>query len=87
MTAVDDRVVLPLGKTREAAHLLCRTVCAGGPHHRACLIPDLARHELQLTEPDLADVVLPDCRDGKCRACTGCAHPCHRQHNQTGHVV
>lgn len=77
MSTVDDRVVLPLAKTREAAALLCRTVCAGGPHHRACLTPDLARHALQLAEPGLVAVVLPDCRDGKCTACTGCAHPCH----------
>lgn len=87
MSLVDDRIVLPLTKTRQAAHLLCQTVCAGRAHHRSCLIPDLARRELLLTGPDLTDVVLPDCRDEKCVACTGCAHACHRHHNRPTAVV
>lgn len=88
VSVVDDRVVLSLAKTRQAAQLLCRTVCARGPHHRACLIPDLARRDLLLTGPALADVVLPDCRDGKhAPACTGCACPCHRHNNRTETVV
>lgn len=44
--------------------------------------------------PALADIVSPDCRDGKCAACTGdawndttdeptdCQHACHGQENQ-----
>jgi hypothetical protein len=45
-----DQTSISTAKLKEAAHLLCKTVCHGGPHHRACLIPDLRRQEMEAEE-------------------------------------
>lgn len=86
MTAIDDtRVVLPLAKARYVAVTYCRENCGGietGVHKPLCLVPHLNERDRMLISPDLDEVVMPDCRDGKCVACTGCAHSCHRHHNR-----
>lgn len=81
---LDDRVVLPLGRTRRAAARLCYTLCHGPwgelptEHHDDCLLAILtARDELGGHTEQLQQVS-PDCHDPfKHPSCTGCACTCH----------
>ena len=57
----DDRVTLPLTKTRAAAERLCGIVCNGDPwsgpvppggrHDTTCLMPLLAERDLAMAAP------------------------------------
>lgn len=80
MANMDNRIVLPLDYTREAARQLCLLACQGGAHIRPCLVPLIAeRDALMVRQPEVLGIS-PDCQVGgvKCQACTGCTHDCHR---------
>lgn len=80
----DNRIVLPLDRTVMAANTLCSLICPGflGPHDEDCLLPLLLERERLLAEDATwsRGKISPDCQVGgvKCRACTICAHDCHR---------
>jgi hypothetical protein len=78
--AVDDRVVLPLSRVRDAAAVLCWSWCGGErPHAEECLVPLLEERDRLLAERPLLDGVSGDCADPvKHGACSGCACSCHR---------
>ena len=76
----DDRVTLPLTKTRAAAELLHSKVCwiAADAHHEACLLPDLAERDLSMATTYAATSISGDCMDPvKHGACSGCSCHCH----------
>lgn len=82
MTAeTDDRIVLPLSHTRDAASALCGWWCGRkrfDGHIDPCLIPLLERRDALLGELTV-DQVSGDCLDPvKHAACSGCACECHR---------
>ena len=94
MGMTDDRVTLPLIKTRAAAELLCGIICPSGPwfgepreggHHAACLIPDLAERDLAMATTYLATSISSFCLlPASHHCCSGCA--CHHHTLKTGRM-
>ena len=82
----DDRVTLPLAKTRAAAERLCNEICPDLwssktvllSHDPICLMPLLAERDLLMAETYLATSISGDCMDPvKHGACSGCGCHCH----------
>jgi hypothetical protein len=83
---IDDRVVLPLQHTRDAAAALCGWWCGRqrpDGHVSPCLIPLLERRDALLGALTV-DQVSGDCMDPvKHGACSGCACTCHHHSRRT----
>ena len=83
----DDRVTLPLTKTRAAAERFCFLVCVDPrdrddavvvKHDPNCLMPLLAERDLATATTYLATSISGDCMDPvKHSACSGCSCHCH----------
>lgn len=83
----DDRVVLPLEQTRDAAAALCGWWCGRrrpDGHVDPCLVPLLEQREQLLRAAAPTGQVSGDCLDPvKHSACSGCACSCHRHSQRT----
>ena len=77
----DDRLILPLTKTRAAAELLHSKVCwiAADAHHEACLLPDLAERDRMMATTYAATSISSSCLNhgSDYLPCLGCACHCH----------
>ena len=75
----DDRVTLPLTKTREAAKLLCNIICdMPSAHDPICIVPDITERDRMMATTYAATSISGDCLDPvKHEACSGCSCHCH----------
>ena len=88
----DDRVTLPLTKTRAAAEKMCAAVCTDpwtgevlpGGHDPACLTLLLAERDLAMATTYLTTSISGDCLADRHDACKDCA--CHHHTLKTGRM-
>ena len=89
----DDRVTLPLTKTRAAAERFCFLVCVDPrdrddavvvKHDPDCLMPDLAKRDLAMATTYLATSISAYCLSDIHDGCSDCA--CHHHTLKTGRM-